>query len=138
MSSIFFSFNYTYISVYLRIYLRCNSHKATLNTRSSGDFTVKEDEGRTLWLDTQSHASSSASSADDDYSWQWPTSFWSQFKVSTNVCSNYRIQCHFTHLSVLYRHDLYLTHCFEFEDKRWKLINILLLLLNNKQYKNMY
>lgn len=46
-------------------------------------FTVKEDEGRTLWLDTQSHASSSASSADDDYSWQWPTSFWSQFKVST-------------------------------------------------------
>lgn len=65
-------------------------------------FTVKEDEGRTLWLDTQSHASSSASSADDDYSWQWPTSFWSQFKVSTNVCSNYRIQCHFTRLSVLY------------------------------------
>lgn len=44
--------------------------------------TVKEDEGRTLWLDTQSHASSSASSADEDYSWQWPTSFWSQFKVS--------------------------------------------------------
>lgn len=44
---------------------------------------VKEDEGRTFWLDTQSHASSSASSADDDYSWQWPTSFWSQFKVST-------------------------------------------------------
>uniref|UniRef100_A0ABD2XNJ7 ABC transporter domain-containing protein n=1 Tax=Trichogramma kaykai TaxID=54128 RepID=A0ABD2XNJ7_9HYME len=42
---------------------------------------VKEDEGRTLWLDTQSHASSNASSADDDYSWQWPTSFWSQFKV---------------------------------------------------------
>ncbi|RLU19760.1 hypothetical protein DMN91_008318 [Ooceraea biroi] len=42
---------------------------------------VKEDEGRTLWLDTQSHASSSASSTDDDYSWQWPTSFWSQFKV---------------------------------------------------------
>lgn len=46
-------------------------------------FTVKEDESRTLWLDTQSHASSNASSADDDYSWQWPTSFWSQFKVST-------------------------------------------------------
>lgn len=43
---------------------------------------MKEDEGRTLWLDTQSHASSSASSADDDYTWQWPTSFWSQFKVS--------------------------------------------------------
>ncbi|XP_011499510.1 PREDICTED: ABC transporter G family member 14 [Ceratosolen solmsi marchali] len=42
---------------------------------------AKEDEGRTLWLDTQSHASSNASSADDDYSWQWPTSFWSQFKV---------------------------------------------------------
>ncbi|XP_029158199.1 ABC transporter G family member 9 [Nylanderia fulva] len=42
---------------------------------------VKEDESRTLWLDTQSHASSNASSADDDYSWQWPTSFWSQFKV---------------------------------------------------------
>ncbi|XP_047360988.1 ABC transporter G family member 14 isoform X1 [Vespa velutina] len=41
----------------------------------------KEDEGGTLWLDTQSHASSSANSADDDYSWQWPTSFWSQFKV---------------------------------------------------------
>lgn len=48
-------------------------------------FTVKEDEGRTLWLDTQSHASSSASSADDDYAWQWPTSFWSQFKVSTTL-----------------------------------------------------
>ncbi|XP_043795477.1 ABC transporter G family member 14 isoform X2 [Apis laboriosa] len=45
------------------------------------DFILKEDEGRTLWLDTQSHASSSASSADDDYTWQWPTSFWSQFKV---------------------------------------------------------
>ncbi|XP_058807464.1 uncharacterized protein LOC131673466 [Phymastichus coffea] len=44
-------------------------------------FAGKEDEGRTLWLDTQSHASSNASSADDDYSWQWPTSFWSQFKV---------------------------------------------------------
>ncbi|XP_048510014.1 ABC transporter G family member 21 isoform X2 [Athalia rosae] len=42
---------------------------------------VKEDDGRTLWLDTQSHASSSASSSDDDYSWHWPTSFWSQFKV---------------------------------------------------------
>ncbi|XP_043486279.1 ABC transporter G family member 14 isoform X1 [Polistes fuscatus] len=41
----------------------------------------KEDEGGNLWLDTQSHASSSANSADDDYSWQWPTSFWSQFKV---------------------------------------------------------
>lgn len=45
-------------------------------------FTVKEDEGRTLWLDTQSHVSSSASSTEDDYSWHWPTSFWSQFKAS--------------------------------------------------------
>ncbi|XP_033228209.1 ABC transporter G family member 14 isoform X1 [Belonocnema kinseyi] len=40
---------------------------------------AKDEEGHTLWLDTQSHASSTAS--DDDYIWQWPTSFWSQFKV---------------------------------------------------------
>lgn len=46
---------------------------------------AKEEEGRTLWLDTQSHASSNASSADDDYAWQWPTSFWSQFKVCTHI-----------------------------------------------------
>lgn len=42
---------------------------------------VKEDEGKTLWLDNQSHASSSVSSSDDDVSWQWPTTFWTQFKV---------------------------------------------------------
>ncbi|BES91925.1 ABC transporter G family member [Nesidiocoris tenuis] len=42
---------------------------------------VKEDEGKTLWLDNQSHASSSVSSSEDDVSWQWPTSFWTQFKV---------------------------------------------------------
>lgn len=43
--------------------------------------TVKEEEGKTLWLDNQSHASSSVSSSDEDVSWQWPTSFWTQFKV---------------------------------------------------------
>lgn len=54
---------------------------------------AKEDEGRTLWLDTQSHASSNASSADDDYSWQWPTSFWSQFKVSILLCLSSGTHC---------------------------------------------
>uniref|UniRef100_A0A1B6D6J3 ABC transporter domain-containing protein n=1 Tax=Clastoptera arizonana TaxID=38151 RepID=A0A1B6D6J3_9HEMI len=42
---------------------------------------VKEDEGKNLWLDNQSHASSSVSSSEDDVSWQWPTCFWTQFKV---------------------------------------------------------
>ncbi|KAG8297731.1 hypothetical protein J6590_030242 [Homalodisca vitripennis] len=42
---------------------------------------VKEEEGKTLWLDNQSHASSSVSSSDEDVSWQWPTCFWTQFKV---------------------------------------------------------
>ncbi|XP_049854346.1 uncharacterized protein LOC126335294 isoform X3 [Schistocerca gregaria] len=43
---------------------------------------AREDEGKTLWTDSQSHASSSSSGADDDGSdWQWPTSFWTQFKV---------------------------------------------------------
>nr|AIN44120.1 ATP-binding cassette sub-family G member 22-like protein [Laodelphax striatellus] len=42
---------------------------------------VKEEEGKTLWQDTASHASSSVSSSDDDVSWQWPTCFWTQFKV---------------------------------------------------------
>lgn len=41
---------------------------------------VGNDEGK-LWLDNQSHASSSVSGADDDVNWQWPTSFWTQFKV---------------------------------------------------------
>lgn len=45
------------------------------------DFAVNEEEGRTLWPDTQSHSSSNSSSADDEYSWHWPTSFWSQFKT---------------------------------------------------------
>lgn len=43
--------------------------------------TGKEEEGKTLWFDNQSHASSSVSSSEDDISWQWPTSFWTQFKV---------------------------------------------------------
>ncbi|XP_021919484.1 ABC transporter G family member 9 isoform X2 [Zootermopsis nevadensis] len=42
---------------------------------------MKDEEGKTLWLDNQSHASSSVTSSDDDVSWQWPTSFWTQFKV---------------------------------------------------------
>ncbi|XP_063242998.1 uncharacterized protein LOC134542563 isoform X2 [Bacillus rossius redtenbacheri] len=42
---------------------------------------MKDEEGRTLWQDNHSHASSSVSSSDDDVSWQWPTSFWTQFKV---------------------------------------------------------
>nr|CAD7256077.1 unnamed protein product [Timema shepardi] len=42
---------------------------------------MKDEEGKTLWQDNQSHASSSVSSSDDDVSWQWPTSFWTQFKV---------------------------------------------------------
>jgi len=42
---------------------------------------VKEEEGKTLWLDNHSHASSSVSSSDEDFSWQWPTCFWTQFKV---------------------------------------------------------
>lgn len=41
---------------------------------------VKGEEGK-LWLDNQSHGSSSTSSSDDDLSWQWPTSFWSQLRV---------------------------------------------------------
>ncbi|CAB3380406.1 Hypothetical predicted protein [Cloeon dipterum] len=39
---------------------------------------VREDEGRSLWTDNQSHGSTS-SSGDDELS--WPTSFWTQFKV---------------------------------------------------------
>ncbi|GLH02663.1 Multidrug resistance protein homolog 65, partial [Gryllus bimaculatus] len=42
--------------------------------------TVGNDEGK-LCLDNQSYASSSVSSSDDDMSWHWPTSFWTQFKV---------------------------------------------------------
>ncbi|KAF4518901.1 hypothetical protein B566_EDAN006739 [Ephemera danica] len=42
---------------------------------------VKDDEGKSLWLDNQSHASSSTSNSEDDISWRWPTSFWTQFKV---------------------------------------------------------
>lgn len=43
---------------------------------------VKDEEGKSLWLDSQSHGSSSVSSTtDDDVRWQWPTSFWTQFKV---------------------------------------------------------
>ncbi|XP_075234120.1 ABC transporter G family member E23 isoform X2 [Lycorma delicatula] len=42
---------------------------------------VKEEEGKNLWQETASHASSSVSSSDDDMSWQWPTCFWTQFKV---------------------------------------------------------
>lgn len=41
--------------------------------------TVNEDEAKTLWLDSQSHSSTSTS--DEDFTWQWPTSFWTQFKV---------------------------------------------------------
>ncbi|XP_033228218.1 ABC transporter G family member 22 isoform X3 [Belonocnema kinseyi] len=53
---------------------------ALLPHYNPADFiSAKDEEGHTLWLDTQSHASSTAS--DDDYIWQWPTSFWSQFKV---------------------------------------------------------
>ncbi|XP_033228219.1 ABC transporter G family member 27 isoform X4 [Belonocnema kinseyi] len=52
---------------------------ALLPHYNPADFISKDEEGHTLWLDTQSHASSTAS--DDDYIWQWPTSFWSQFKV---------------------------------------------------------
>ncbi|XP_014258500.1 ABC transporter G family member 14 [Cimex lectularius] len=42
---------------------------------------MKEEDGKTLWLDNQSHASSSVSCSDDDMSWHWPTTFWTQFKV---------------------------------------------------------
>ncbi|KAI5711411.1 hypothetical protein M8J75_000195 [Diaphorina citri] len=41
----------------------------------------EEEECKQLCLDSQSHASSSVSSSYDDMSWQWPTSFWTQFKV---------------------------------------------------------
>lgn len=42
-----------------------------------------EPDGRKLWLDTHSHASSSVSSDthDSDCYFSWPTSFWTQFKV---------------------------------------------------------
>nr|CAD7445096.1 unnamed protein product [Timema bartmani] len=43
---------------------------------------MKDEEGKTLWQDNQSHASSSVSSSEDDVSWQWPTSFWTQFKLA--------------------------------------------------------
>jgi len=44
---------------------------------------AKEEEGNTwLLVDNQSHTSSSGSSSDYDFSWQWPTCFWTQFKVS--------------------------------------------------------
>lgn len=42
-----------------------------------------ENDVRRLWLDTNSHASSSVSSetSDTDCYFTWPTSFWTQFKV---------------------------------------------------------
>lgn len=46
------------------------------------EVAVKDvEECKELCLDNQSHASSSVSSSYDDMSWQWPTSFWTQFKV---------------------------------------------------------
>lgn len=42
---------------------------------------VKGGEEGKLWLDNQSHGSSSTSSSDDDLSWQWPTGFWTQLRV---------------------------------------------------------
>lgn len=44
----------------------------------------EEEEAKELCLDSQSHASSSVASSYDDMSWQWPTSFWTQFKVRIN------------------------------------------------------
>lgn len=43
--------------------------------------TAKEEEVNAWLLDNQSHASSSGSSSEYDFSWQWPTCFWTQFKV---------------------------------------------------------
>lgn len=51
------------------------------------DFTVNEDEAKTLWLDSQSHSSTSTS--DEDFTWQWPTSFWTQFKVILIMVTRY-------------------------------------------------
>lgn len=52
--------------------------------------STAETDARTLWLDTQSHASSSVSSdtADSDCHFSWPTSFWTQFKVWTSCAEN--------------------------------------------------
>lgn len=56
-----------------------NSHNLSNHVYST---IVKDEEGKSLWLDSQSHGSSSVSSTtDDDVRWQWPTSFWTQFKV---------------------------------------------------------
>ncbi|XP_073992404.1 ABC transporter G family member E23 isoform X2 [Rhodnius prolixus] len=63
----------------------CVSVNLEETTESQGHvyttIAVKEEEGKNLWMDNQSHASSSVSSSDDDVSWQWPTTFWTQFKV---------------------------------------------------------
>uniref|UniRef100_A0A2S2NZL9 ABC transporter G family member 21 n=2 Tax=Schizaphis graminum TaxID=13262 RepID=A0A2S2NZL9_SCHGA len=64
-----------------------NGHICTAFSDSSTDsnekcyttIRVHEDEARTLWPDSQSHSSTSTS--DEDFTWQWPTSFWTQFKV---------------------------------------------------------
>ncbi|XP_034253270.1 ABC transporter G family member 21 isoform X3 [Thrips palmi] len=56
-----------------------NSHNLSNHVYST---IVKDEEGKSLWLDSQSHGSSSVSSTtDDDVRWQWPTGFWTQFKV---------------------------------------------------------
>ncbi|XP_065216913.1 uncharacterized protein E23 isoform X2 [Planococcus citri] len=59
----------------------CQNHSPDNNTCVYTALAMKEEEGKTFWLDSQSHASSSVSSSDYDFSWQWPTCFWTQFKV---------------------------------------------------------
>lgn len=60
------------------------SNYVLINTLFSEDtLNQMEPDVRKLWLDTNSHASSSVSSdtSDADCYFTWPTSFWTQFKV---------------------------------------------------------
>ncbi|XKL59899.1 hypothetical protein PGB90_000915 [Kerria lacca] len=59
----------------------CQTHSPDSNTCVYTALPMKEEETKSFWLDNESHASSSVSSSDYDFSWQWPTCFWTQFKV---------------------------------------------------------
>lgn len=72
---------YTAITgTYIKYFMAYKRHTSSLYIFV---ITVNEDEARTLWLDSQSHSSTSTS--DEDFTWQWPTSFWTQFKVLNNI-----------------------------------------------------
>nr|BBC77942.1 ABC transporter [Thermobia domestica] len=60
----------------------CDKYIHNFDDRCHTNAKDEDDSGRSSWSDdTQSHASSTVSGTEDDGSWQWPTCFWTQFKV---------------------------------------------------------